>query len=90
MTSNGHANDAPRGTRARGLNNAETGGRKDIMTIILANGASYDSKERVVPDYHSKGFTSMILQIATALAIGALFYKTMRSASAPMQPLANR
>jgi hypothetical protein len=48
MTSNGSANEAPRGTRANELNNAETGGRNDIMTIILANGASYDSKERVV------------------------------------------
>jgi len=42
MTSNGSANEAPRGTRAKELNNAETGGRNDIMTIILANGASYD------------------------------------------------
>jgi hypothetical protein len=48
MTSNGSANEAPRGTRAKQLNNAETGGRNDIMTIILANGASYDFKERVV------------------------------------------
>jgi hypothetical protein len=48
MTSNGSANEAPPGTRARELNNAETGGRNDIMTIILANGASYDFKERVV------------------------------------------
>ncbi|MGO9946960.1 MAG: hypothetical protein ACLPWG_08950 [Steroidobacteraceae bacterium] len=24
------------------------------MTIIRANGASYDFKERVVPDYHSR------------------------------------
>src|SRR5258707_13289598 len=47
MTSNGSANEAPRGTRAKELNNAETGGRKDIMTIILANSASYDLKERV-------------------------------------------
>src|SRR5271169_5191591 len=48
MTSNGSANEAPRGTRAKELNNAATGGRNDIMTIILANGASYDFKERVV------------------------------------------
>jgi hypothetical protein len=48
MTSNGSANETPRGRRAKELNNAETGGRNDIMTIILANGASYDSKERVV------------------------------------------
>src|SRR5277367_1987336 len=48
MTSNGSANEAPRGTRAKALNKTETGGRNDIMTIILANGASYDSKERVV------------------------------------------
>ena len=48
MTSNGSANEAPRGTRAKELNNAETGGRNDIMTIILANGASYDFKECVV------------------------------------------
>ena len=48
MTSNGSANEAPRETRAKELNNAETGGRNDIMTIILANGASYDFKERVV------------------------------------------
>jgi hypothetical protein len=48
MASNGSANEAPRGTRAKELNNAETGGRNDIMTMILANGASYDSKERVV------------------------------------------
>jgi hypothetical protein len=48
MTSNSSANEAPRGTRAKELNNAETGGRNDIMTIILANGASYDFKERVV------------------------------------------
>ena len=48
MTSNGSANEAPRGTRAKELNNAETGGRNDIMTIILANGASYDIKERGV------------------------------------------
>jgi hypothetical protein len=47
MTSNGSANETPRGTRAKELNNAETGGRNDIMTIILANGASYDFKERV-------------------------------------------
>jgi hypothetical protein len=48
MTSNGSANEARRGTRAKDLNNAETGGRNDIIAIILANGASYDSKERVV------------------------------------------
>src|ERR1700684_396722 len=48
MTSNGSANEAPRGARAKELNNAETGGRKDIMTIILANRASYDFKESVV------------------------------------------
>jgi hypothetical protein len=48
MTSNGSANEAPRGTRAKEHNNAETGGRNDIMTIILANGASHDFKERVV------------------------------------------
>jgi hypothetical protein len=48
MTNNGSANEAPRGTRAKELNNAETGGRNDIIAIILANGASYDSKERVV------------------------------------------
>jgi hypothetical protein len=48
MTSNGSANEAPRGTRAKDFNSAETGGRNDIMTIILANGASYDFKERVV------------------------------------------
>src|SRR5580704_12983778 len=48
MTSNGSANEAPRETRAKELNNAETGGRNDIMTIILANGSSYDLKERVV------------------------------------------
>ena len=46
MSSNDSANEAPRGRRE--LNNAETGGRNDIITIILANGASYDSKERVV------------------------------------------
>jgi hypothetical protein len=48
ITNNGSANEAPRGTRAKELNNAETGGRNDIMTIILANAASYDFKERVV------------------------------------------
>jgi hypothetical protein len=48
MTNNGSANEAPRGTRAKELNNAETGGRNDIITIITANGASYDFKERVV------------------------------------------
>src|SRR5271169_6274416 len=48
MTSNGSANEAPRGTRAKELNNAETGGRNNIMTMILANGASYDFQERVV------------------------------------------
>jgi Cytokinin dehydrogenase 1, FAD and cytokinin binding len=48
MTSNGSANEAPRGTRAKELNNAETGGRNDIITIILANGASDDFKERLV------------------------------------------
>jgi hypothetical protein len=48
MTSNGSANVAPRGTRAKELDNAETGARNDILTIVLANGASYDSKERVV------------------------------------------
>jgi len=48
MTSNGSANEAPRRTHAKELNNAETGGRNDIMTIILANGASYEFKERVV------------------------------------------
>ena len=47
-TSNASANEAPRGTRAKEFNNAETGGRNDIMTIILANGAAYDVKERVV------------------------------------------
>src|SRR5271168_1200437 len=47
MTSNGSANAAPRGTRAKELNNAETGGRNDILPIILANGASYDFKEHV-------------------------------------------
>jgi hypothetical protein len=53
MSSNCSTNEAPRGTRAKELNNAETGGRNDIMTIILANGASHDFKARVVPDYHS-------------------------------------
>jgi hypothetical protein len=48
MTSNGSANEAPRGTRAKELNKAEAGGRNDIITIILANGSSYDLKERVV------------------------------------------
>jgi hypothetical protein len=48
MTINGRANEAPRGTRAMELNNAETGGRIDIIDIILVNGASYDIKERVV------------------------------------------
>jgi hypothetical protein len=48
MTNNGSANEAPRGTRAKELNNAETGGRNDIITIIAANDASYDFKERVV------------------------------------------
>src|SRR5271169_1853385 len=48
MTSNGSANEAPRGTRAKELNNEETGSRDDIMTMILANGASYDFQERVV------------------------------------------
>jgi len=48
MTSNGSANEVPRGTRAKELNHAETGGRSDIITIILANGASYDFKERAV------------------------------------------
>src|SRR3984885_9149150 len=48
MTSNGSANEAPRGTRAKELNNAETEGRNDIISIILANGTSYDWKERVV------------------------------------------
>jgi hypothetical protein len=48
MTNNGSAIEAPRGTRAKELNNAETGGRNDIKTIILANGASHDFKERVV------------------------------------------
>jgi hypothetical protein len=48
MTSNGSANEAPRGTRAKELINAKTGGRNDITTIILANGASYDFKERAV------------------------------------------
>jgi hypothetical protein len=43
MTSNGRANEATR-TRAKELNNAETGDRNDIMTIILTNGASYDFK----------------------------------------------
>src|ERR1700733_13292112 len=47
-TSNGSANRAPRGTRAKELNKRETGGRNDIITIILANGASYDFKERAV------------------------------------------
>src|SRR5271167_4212953 len=45
ITSNGSANEAPRGTRAMDLNNTETVGRNDIMIIILANGASYYSKE---------------------------------------------
>jgi hypothetical protein len=48
MNSNGSAHEAPRGTRAKELNNAETGGRNDIMTIILAYGTSYDSEEQVV------------------------------------------
>ena len=48
MTSNGSANEVPRGTRAKELSHAETGGRNDIITIILANGASYDFKERAV------------------------------------------
>ena len=48
MASNGSANAAPRGTQAKELNNAETGGRNAITTIILANGASYDFKDRVV------------------------------------------
>ena len=48
MTSNGAANEGPRKTRAKEHNNAETGGRNDIITIILANGASYDFKERAV------------------------------------------
>jgi hypothetical protein len=48
MTINGRANEAPRGTRAMELNNAETRGRNDIIDIILVNGASYDIKERVV------------------------------------------
>jgi hypothetical protein len=48
MTSNGSANKAPRGTRAKELNNAETGSKSDIITMILANGASYDFKERAV------------------------------------------
>jgi hypothetical protein len=48
MTNNDSANEAPRGTRAKELNNAETGGRNDIITIITANDASYDVKERVV------------------------------------------
>src|SRR5271170_2523252 len=48
MTSNGSANEAPRGTRAKNLNNAETVGRSDIMTIILVDATSYDSKERML------------------------------------------
>src|SRR5271165_2801929 len=52
MTSNGSANEAPRGTRAMELNHAETGGRNDIMTIILANRASYDFTS-CFADYHS-------------------------------------
>jgi hypothetical protein len=48
MTSNGSANEAPRGTRAKELDHAETRGRNDIVSMILANGASYDCKERVV------------------------------------------
>src|SRR6202035_3129393 len=55
MTSNGSANEAPRGTRAKELNNAETGGRNDIIAIILANGASYDfMSASCIADYHSR------------------------------------
>jgi hypothetical protein len=46
MTSNGSANEPPRGTRAKELNNAETGGENDITTMILANDAPYDFKAR--------------------------------------------
>jgi hypothetical protein len=53
MTSNGSANEAPRGTPANELNSAETGARNDIMTIILANGASYDFTS-CFADYHSR------------------------------------
>jgi hypothetical protein len=60
MTSNGSANEAPRGTRAKELNSAETGGRNDIMTIILANGASYDFKH--------------LLKNNAALVLPALFH----------------
>ncbi len=49
MTSNGSANEAPRGMRAMELTMAVTAGRCDIMTILLANRASYDVKARVVP-----------------------------------------
>jgi hypothetical protein len=48
MTSNGSTIEAPRGIRAKQLNNAKTGDSNDIITMILANGASYDLKERVV------------------------------------------
>src|SRR5580658_7605779 len=55
MTSKGSANEAPRGARAKELKNAETGSRNNIMTIILANGASYDSKSAsCIADYHSR------------------------------------
>ena len=75
MTSNGSANEAPRGTRAKELNNAETGGRNDIMTIILANGASYDFKECVV---HRRLWVRLLSRYARlvhrkSLAIGYLF-----------------
>ena len=54
MSSNDSENEALRGTRAKELNNAEAGGRNDIATIIRANVASYEFKERVVPDYLAK------------------------------------
>ena len=54
MIRNARANMAPRGARAKALENAETGIRNDIIIIILVNGASYVFKERVVPDYHSR------------------------------------
>src|SRR5579862_8852631 len=53
ITSNCSATDAQRGTRAKELNNAETGDSDDIMTMILANGASYDTKSAsCFADYH--------------------------------------
>ena len=48
MTSKGSANEALRGNRANDPNNGETGSRNDMKTMILANGSSYDLKERVV------------------------------------------